>query len=244
MWEGLVRLWEGPVQYITCQIEHGGISSVTHSAMAAKVALLLSLVAVAAARPSTTYGDPTPSYHAPAHPTPSYHAPAHPTPSYHAPAHPTPSYHAPAHPSPSYHAPAPSYHSAEQYPDVPPQYSSNYAVKDDYSGNDFAATETRDGYNTQGSYQVLLPDGRLQTVTYYVDGDSGFVAEVSYEGEAQYPETYGHAPAPSYGHAPAPSYGHAPAPSYGHSPAPSYGHSPAPSYTPAPAYSPAPSYHA
>ncbi|XP_063884553.1 cuticle protein 7-like [Scylla paramamosain] len=184
--------------------------------MTCRVALLLSLVVVAAARPSTTYSDPTPSYQAPAHPTPSYHAPAH--------------------PSPSYHAPAPSYHSAEQHPDVPPQYSSNYAVKDDYSGNDFAGTETRDGYNTQGSYQVLLPDGRLQTVTYYVDGDSGFVAEVSYEGEAQYPETYGHAPAPSYGHAPAPSYGH--------SPAPSYGDSPAPSYTPAPVYSPAPSYHA
>ncbi|XP_045107129.1 extensin-like [Portunus trituberculatus] len=88
------------------RIQHGGISSITHSTMAAKIALLLSLVAVAVARPSTTYGDPTPSYHAPAHPTPSYHAPAHPSPTY-APAHPTPSYHAPAHPSPSYHAPAP-----------------------------------------------------------------------------------------------------------------------------------------
>ena len=100
-------------------------------------------------------------------------------------------------------------------PQVPPQYNAQYAVKDDYSGNDFGAQENRDGYSTQGSYHVLLPDGRLQRVTYYVDGDSGYVAEVTYEGEAQYTH------APSYGHAPAPSYGHVPAPAY--SPRPAYG---------------------
>ncbi|XP_063884559.1 cuticle protein 7-like [Scylla paramamosain] len=134
-------------------------------------------------------------------------------PSYHAPVHPAPSYHAPAHPTPSYHAPRPSYHAPAQYADVAPHYNAQYAVKDDYSGNDFGAQEARDGYSTQGSYHVLLPDGRLQRVTYHVDGDSGYVAEVTYEGEAQYPQTYGHAPAPSYGHAPAPSY--SPRPAYG-----------------------------
>ncbi|XP_027213820.2 pro-resilin-like [Penaeus vannamei] len=81
----------------------------------------------------------------------------------------------------------------------PGQYDFNYAVKDDYSSNDFGHQEARDGYNTQGSYYVLLPDGRLQKVAYTVNGDSGFVAEVSYEGEAQYPEYK-----PSYN--PAPSY--------------------------------------
>jgi hypothetical protein len=60
-------------------------------------------------------------------------------------------------------------------------------VKDDSTGNDFAHEETRDGDDTQGSYHVLLPDRRLQKVTYYVSGDSGFVAKVEYEGEAQYP---------------------------------------------------------
>ncbi|KAK8392567.1 hypothetical protein O3P69_014755 [Scylla paramamosain] len=134
-------------------------------------------------------------------------------PSYHAPVHPAPSYHAPAHPTPSYHAPRPSYHAPAQYADVSPHYNTQYAVKDDYSGNDFGAQEARDGYSTQGSYYVLLPDGRLQRVTYHVDGDSGYVADVTYEGEAQYPQTYGHAPAPSYGHAPAPSY--TPRPAYG-----------------------------
>ncbi|XP_063884709.1 uncharacterized protein LOC135113382 [Scylla paramamosain] len=92
----------------------------------------------------------------------------------------------PAHPTPSYHAPRPSYHAPAQYADVSPHYNTQYAVKDDYSGNDFGAQEARDGYSTQGSYYVLLPDGRLQRVTYHVDGDSGYVADVTYEGEAQY----------------------------------------------------------
>ncbi|XP_066961945.1 pro-resilin-like [Macrobrachium rosenbergii] len=94
---------------------------------------------------------------------------------------------APSHPPYGY-APQPSY-------EEPAKYDFNYAVKDDYSGNDFGHEEARDGYDTQGSYYVLLPDGRLQRVSYNVNGDSGFVAEVTYEGEAQYPE---HHPAPSY----------------------------------------------
>ncbi|KAG7166325.1 Pro-resilin-like 10 [Homarus americanus] len=71
----------------------------------------------------------------------------------------------------------------------PPKYAYEFAVQDGESGNDFAAQESRDLDNTKGSYTVQLPDGRLQTVTYYVDGDSGYVAEVSYQGEAQYPDS-------------------------------------------------------
>ncbi|XP_042226795.1 extensin-like [Homarus americanus] len=69
------------------------------------------------------------------------------------------------------------------------KYDFSYAVKDDLSGNDFGHQETRDGDNTQGSYYVQLPDGRLQTVTYYVEGDSGYVADVKYDGEARYPDS-------------------------------------------------------
>ena len=77
---------------------------------------------------------------------------------------------------------------------------------DDYSGNNYNAQEARDGYDTQGSYYVLLPDGRHQTVTYYVNGDSGYVAEVTYQGEAQYPQgQQGYGSGPSY-QAPGPSY--------------------------------------
>ncbi|KAG7159164.1 Pro-resilin-like 83 [Homarus americanus] len=151
------------------------------TAMTSKVVLLAALVVAALARPDPQYSPPTPAYNTPA-----------------------PSYNAPAHPRPSYSA-------APAYPDTPPQYNSQYAVRDDHSGNDFGHEESRDGYNTQGTYSVLLPDGRVQRVTYYVDGDSGYVAEVTYEGEAQYP-AYQPAPAPSYRPAPAPSY--TPAPSY------------------------------
>ncbi|CAL4219364.1 unnamed protein product, partial [Meganyctiphanes norvegica] len=84
-------------------------------------------------------------------------------------------------PSQPGYAPSPSY-------EEPAKYDFNYAVKDDYSGNDFGHNEARNGYDTQGSYYVALPDGRLQKVTYTVNGDSGFVAEVTYEGEAQYPK--------------------------------------------------------
>lgn len=38
----------------------------------------------------------------------------------------------------------------------------------------------------QGEYRVLLPDGRTQVVKYYVNGDEGYVAEVTYEGTANF----------------------------------------------------------
>lgn len=57
-------------------------------------------------------------------------------------------------------------------------------IKDDYY-NDFEH-EAREGEKTTGSYwRVVLPNGRKQIVTYYVDGNSGYVAEVKYEGEAK-----------------------------------------------------------
>ena len=68
-------------------------------------------------------------------------------------------------------------------------YTFSWAVKDDYTYNDYAHQETADdkGYVT-GSYRTLLPDGRTQTVTYKADDYSGYVADVKYDGEAKYPE--------------------------------------------------------
>ena len=82
-----------------------------------------------------------------------------------------------------------------QYSDAPAQYSYDYKVQDDTSGVDFGQNESRDGAVTQGSYYVALPDGRVQRVTYTVSGDGGYVAEVSYEGEAQYPAAASSQPA-------------------------------------------------
>ena len=79
---------------------------------------------------------------------------------------------------------APESSEEESYEDA--KYEFDWQVDEDY--NKFGQEEQRDGDNTQGSYYVDLPDGRRQTVTYYVDGDSGFVAEVNYEGEARYSE--------------------------------------------------------
>merc|ERR1712227_439269 len=108
-----------------------------------------------------------------------------------------------AHAAPAYHAPAPAY-KAEEYADEVSPYTYTYAVADDYSKAAFNAEETSDGAsNVQGSYRVALPDGRIQTVTYTSNGYDGYVADVTYEGTASYPEA-----APVVAHA-APAY-HAP----------------------------------
>ncbi|XP_069164124.1 pro-resilin-like [Procambarus clarkii] len=67
---------------------------------------------------------------------------------------------------------------------TPASYEFRYGIKDDLSDNDYGHLENREGDFTQGSYHVQLPDGRLQKVTYSVKGDSGFVVQVTYEGEA------------------------------------------------------------
>ena len=108
------------------------------------------------------------------------------------------------------YAPAPAYapvaykaapaYKAEVYPDEISPYTYTYAVADDYSKANFNAQESSDGAgNAQGSYTVALPDGRIQTVTYTANGYDGYVADVTYQGEAQYPEYV----APSYKAAPA-----------------------------------------
>merc|ERR1711872_298768 len=68
----------------------------------------------------------------------------------------------------------------DPYADEPAVYSYEYAVKDDYSAADFGAAESRDNYLTTGKYVVALPDGRVQTVSYTVDGGNGYVADVVY----------------------------------------------------------------
>ena len=89
---------------------------------------------------------------------------------------------------------------------APANYNFDYAVKDDYSYVDMGHNEHRYGDNTKGEYTVYQPDGTVRTVSYYVDGDSGFVADVKYTGEAKYDHTYKPAYVPSYDHAYKPAY--------------------------------------
>merc|ERR1712088_25906 len=84
------------------------------------------------------------------------------------------------HAAPAYHAPvvhhAPADHAEPAYPDEPSPYTYTYAVADDYSNSNFNAAETG-------------------------DGNAGYVADVTYEGAAVYPD----APAPYHAPAPVPA---------------------------------------
>ncbi|XP_027238388.2 uncharacterized protein [Penaeus vannamei] len=114
----------------------------------------------------------------------------------------------------------PTYAPARSYGYAPAKKTHDFDFAVNEGGNNFGHQQSDDGYTTKGSYYVDLPDGRRQKVSYYVSGDSGFVAEVTYEGVAHY-----HAPKPNY-HAPKPNY-----------------HAPKPATTPTPAaYPPAPAY--
>merc|ERR1712117_596859 len=86
------------------------------------------------------------------------------------------------------HAAPVAAHAVGDLAEVSP-YTYNYGVADDYSKAAFSQTESNDGTGVvEGSYQVNLPDGRVQTVNYHANDVDGYVAEVSYAGEAQYPE--------------------------------------------------------
>ncbi|XP_032790811.2 pro-resilin [Daphnia magna] len=100
----------------------------------------------------------------------------------------------------------------DNYEYAPAQYDFGYGVKDDYAYVDFGHSENRNGDKTKGQYYVVLPDGRRQVVNYYVDGYSGYVADIKYEGNyksaysADYKPTYKPVPNPTYSPSYKPTY--------------------------------------
>nr|XP_040581041.1 cuticle protein 19.8-like [Lepeophtheirus salmonis] len=80
--------------------------------------------------------------------------------------------------------PPPAYKPYQPYPPLPPppdNYAYSYAVLDEETSLDIAADELAENGAVSGSYKVVLPDGRIKTVTYTVEGDSRFVADVLFE---------------------------------------------------------------
>merc|ERR1719450_418182 len=151
-----------------------------------KAFIAAAILAVAAARPDG--GVKHVLHHAPVHHAPVVAHAVHAAPAYA--------------PAPVAYKPAPAY-KAEEYPDEVSPYTYTYAVADDYSKSNFNAEETSDGAsNVQGSYTVALPDGRIQKVTYTSNGYDGYVADVTYEGTAVYPEEPAYKPAHAYKAAP------------------------------------------
>ncbi|XP_067006728.2 cuticle protein 18.6 [Anabrus simplex] len=74
--------------------------------------------------------------------------------------------------------------SAQQEKGMPFDFA--YAVKDVDYGTDFSHNAASDGDVVKGEYRVQLPDGRLQVVRYSADRETGYHADISYEGEARF----------------------------------------------------------
>ncbi|XP_055639617.1 larval cuticle protein A2B-like [Toxorhynchites rutilus septentrionalis] len=63
----------------------------------------------------------------------------------------------------------------------PVHYEFNYDIHDDHTGDVHGRKEARKDDHTQGEYYLIDADGHKRTVTYQVDGKSGFIAQVHRE---------------------------------------------------------------
>ena len=105
--------------------------------------------------------------------------------------------------------PYPSLPPMESYSIMPPKYAYEYDVNDGPYGPVFGLKENSNGYDTNGEYNVDLPDGQHQTVVYNVHGSDGYIADVSYGGIDGYSQSYSQ-PKPVSAYKPKPIYKHEP----------------------------------
>nr|CAD7260224.1 unnamed protein product [Timema shepardi] len=105
-------------------------------------------------------------------------------------------------PSAGYGVPNAGYRGAQEDSLAEPaNYEFNYEVQDSESGAEFGHEETRQDESAQGSYRVLLPDGRLQIVEYRAD-EEGYKPEIRYEETAYSRDSQGPYPASRTGQGP------------------------------------------
>ncbi|KAG7156066.1 Pro-resilin-like 151 [Homarus americanus] len=72
-----------------------------------------------------------------------------------------------------------------QFTNAPTQYSFEWGVSDENSGNFYGHREQRDGAGTQGSYYAKLPNGLSMKVQYTVDKSGFRPSTVTTEGQTQ-----------------------------------------------------------
>ncbi|KAJ8927320.1 hypothetical protein NQ314_020234 [Rhamnusium bicolor] len=80
---------------------------------------------------------------------------------------------------------APQFPLQRPYPnELPTPYDYQYKVENPPTNTFFGKNEAGDAAGrVSGSYYVYLPDGRLMTIDYSVDGDSGFVPRISFSNQ-------------------------------------------------------------
>ncbi|KAL1396465.1 hypothetical protein pipiens_002674 [Culex pipiens pipiens] len=71
------------------------------------------------------------------------------------------------------------HHEEEHYASAHYEYA--YDVHDDHTGDVHGQKESRKDHTTQGEYYLIDADGHKRTVTYHIDGKSGFIAQVHRE---------------------------------------------------------------
>ncbi|XP_062551333.1 larval cuticle protein A1A-like [Armigeres subalbatus] len=75
----------------------------------------------------------------------------------------------------------PQYSQHEEEHHAPAHYQYQYGVHDDHTGDVHGQQESREADKTEGEYYLIDADGHKRTVTYYVHGKSGFIAQVHRE---------------------------------------------------------------
>ncbi|XP_058814895.1 larval cuticle protein A2B-like [Topomyia yanbarensis] len=80
-----------------------------------------------------------------------------------------------------YYQPLAYQHHAAEEKSAPINYEFHYDIHDDHTGDVHGRKEARKDDQTQGEYYLFDADGYKRTVTYHVDGKSGFIAQVHRE---------------------------------------------------------------